>query len=102
MQALSAQELIEQNNRATDYVVGTPGPVNGDIAEYVLHNTEVIAWSLSRDQFVKLGSPAVNALQDAAASARELAPLGEEDLAKRPNDSDEQHEFRTSIQLPLR
>ena len=95
------EEVIEQNNIATDYVVGTPGPIDNTTAELILRSTAVAADRLTPEQFSELGKPAMGALIDAANAAKEIAPLAETDLQRLPTETDAEHSLRTKVWQPL-
>ena len=94
-------EIIEQNNFATDYVVGTAGPIDNGIAELVLRSTAVAADRLTPHQFSELGQPAVDSLLDAAAAAQEVAPVGETDKQKLPTETEAEYRHRIEVWQPL-
>lgn len=94
-------EIIEQNDRAAEFVTGTEGPVDTDTAELVLRSTAVAADRLTPRQFSELGRNTVDSVLDAAAIAKELAPLAEEDKRQLPNETDEHYRYRTEVYSPL-
>lgn len=95
------QEIIEQNNIATDYVVGTPGSFDSTTAELVLRNSAVVVDRLTPQQFAKLGQPAIEAVLNASAIAKEIAPLSAEDQRQLPVETAAEHQFRTEVFQPL-
>lgn len=101
MSQTSIEEVINQNNAATDYVINNQGPIDNNTAELLLRNTAVVADRLTPKQFSGLGAPAVDAMLDAAATAKEIAPLSEVDLKKLPTETRREHEYRTEIWAPL-
>lgn len=101
MSAESIRTIIEQNNIATDHVVGTSGPFDLMTGELILRNTAVAADRLSYDGFAELGEPAAKALQNAAVAAKEIAPPHPADLQRFSDETDEEYAYRTGIELPL-
>jgi len=94
-------EIIEQNNTATDFVVGTADPLDNTTAELVLRSSAVAADRLSPPQVLELGKPALDALVDAAAAAKEVAPLADADKQRLPGETDAEYHHRTEVWQPL-
>lgn len=94
-------EVIEQNNAATDFVVGTPGPIDNTTAELILRSNAVAADRLTPRQITELGRPAIDALIDAATAAKEVAPLADEDMLKLSHETDAEYSHRVQIWQPL-
>lgn len=97
----SVHEVIEENNAATDFVVGTPGQIDNVTAELVLRSSAVAADTLTPHQVTELGKPALNALLDAANAAQEVAPLDPADKQRIPRETDAEYRHRTEVWQPL-
>ncbi|GAC1390419.1 MAG: hypothetical protein NVSMB46_00020 [Candidatus Saccharimonadales bacterium] len=94
-------EIIDQNNFASDFVVDLASSIDNTTAELILRSTAVAADRLTPRQVSKLGKPALDALLDAATAAKEIAPLGEADSQRLPSETDAEFHYRTEVWQPL-
>jgi hypothetical protein len=94
-------EVIDDNNLATDYVVGAQGPIDNSTAELILRSAAVAADRLTPSQFKELGKPAMDALIDASAAAKEVAPLAQADQKRLPSETAAEYRLRTEVWQPL-
>jgi hypothetical protein len=97
----SRRDIIEDNSRAVRSIVAGRGLIDTVAAELTVRNVAVAADRLTYDQFMQLDSSAAGAMLQAGIEAQKVAPLTDDQAAKLPTESDDEHFYRTRVLQPL-
>ena len=95
------QELIKLNSQTAETIASSTTEIDNYAADLVLRNLAVASDTLTPRQFSELSPRTVDQVLDAAAIAKDIAPVDKQELLRLPKESDGDYQYRTTIVEPL-